>query len=175
MDAQEKARLLADLESGRRALLDAVRDVAEEIAARVPAPGRWSVLECVEHVAVSEDYLFGRIAASHRSDTPMINQEREARILAVGFDRSRKIQSPDVGKPTGRFTTLAQALRRFESVRERTIDFVTACEEDLRCKITSHPLIGTVNCYETLLMIAAHPFRHARQIEEIKAALREQI
>jgi len=28
-----------------------------------------------------------------------------------------------------------------------------------------------VNCYEMLLMIAAHPFRHAEQIEEIKKEL----
>ena len=33
------------------------------------------------------------------------------------------------------------------------------------------PIIGTVNCFETLLMIAAHPLRHANQIEEIRAAL----
>ena len=172
MDAQEKAKLLADLENGRRVLLDAAHDVPEDIAARAPAPGRWSVLECVEHVAVSEDYLFGQITAAHHSDTPLFNPEREARIVAVGLDRSRTIQAPEVGKPTGRFTTLAGALGRFESARERTIDFVSTCQEDLRCKITSHPLIGSVNCYETLLMIAAHPFRHAKQIEEIKAALK---
>ena len=173
MHPHEKEKLLADLDSGQKVLMDVLRDVTEDEAARSPAPGRWSVLECVEHLAVSEDYLFGQIVASHRSETRMINKQREAVTVAVGLDRSRKIQSPDVGQPTGRFSTLAEAVERFHAARKRTIQFTESCTEDLRCKITTHPLIaGDVNCYEILLMIAAHPHRHAQQIEEIKAALR---
>jgi len=171
MNAQEKQKLLSDLDNGRQALLDSLKDVSEEQAAWVPAPGRWSVLECVEHLAVSEDYLFAQMMASHLSETPVVNEKREAMIVAVGLDRNRKVQSPDVGKPAGKFSTLAAALNHFQTTHERTIKFVETCHEDLRCKITSHPIIGTVNCYEMLLMIAVHPFRHAKQIEEIKASL----
>src|SRR5215471_3390188 len=170
MTAQEKQVLLSDLESGRKVFLDAVGDVIEEFAMRTPGPGRWSVLECVEHVAVSEDYLFGQIMASSPGE-PLINPEREARIVAVGRDRNKKVQSPDAGKPSGRFSTLAEAVQHFQASRVRTIEFVQACNDDLRCKLTSHPLIGKVNCYEVLLMIAAHPHRHAEQIEEIKEQL----
>jgi hypothetical protein len=81
------------------------------------------------------------------------------------------VKSPEVGKPQGRFSALADAVQHFLTIRERTIRFVEDCNEDLRCKITSHPIIGTVNCFETLLMIAAHPLRHAKQIEETRAAL----
>jgi hypothetical protein len=177
MEPNEKANLLADLVRGQRVLLDAVSGVTEELALRAPAPGRWSVLECVEHVAVSEDYLFGQIATSHVLEVPMINKQRESLIMAVGLDRVPKIQSPDVGKPAQRFSTLAQAVEHFQATRKRTLLFVETCTEDLRSKITWHPIIGTVNCYETLLMIAAHPHRHAKQIEEIKAQLghREQV
>jgi hypothetical protein len=38
--------------------------------------------------------------------------------------------------------------------------------------LTDHPLIpGPVTCYETLLLIAAHPGRHAKQIEGIRREL----
>src|SRR5215472_18229621 len=171
MHPHEKEKLLADLDSGQKVLMDVLRDVTEDEAARSPAPGRWSVLECVEHLAVSEDYLFGQMMASHLSETPMINEKREAMIGAVGLDRNRKMQSPDVGMPSGRFPTLAAALNHFQTTRERTVQFVNASDEDLRRRITSHPILGTVNCYEMLLMIAVHPFRHAKQIEEIKASL----
>ena len=168
----EKQQLLADLQEGRTVFLDALRNVTEEVAARAPARGRWSMLECTEHVAVSEEYLFSQIMASHSSAEPLVNKQREAMIVIVGRDRGRKIQSPDVGRPTGRFLTLAQASERFQSVRLQTMAFVENCKDDLRCRITSHPLVETpVNSYEVLLMIAAHPYRHARQIEEIKAAL----
>ncbi len=56
-------------------------------------------------------------------------------------------------------------------MRERTVRLAGNCEEDLRLKTTSHPLVGPVNCYEILLLIAVHPQRHAKQIEEIKAGL----
>ena len=94
MHDHEKTQLLSDLENGRKALLDALTDVSEDLAVRAPAPGKWSVLECVEHLVVSEDYLFSQILAAHSSDTAMANEKREAMIVAVGLDRNRKIQSP---------------------------------------------------------------------------------
>ena len=172
MNPDEKQQLLADLQEGRTVFLDALHNVTEAFATRAPAPGRWSVLECAEHVAVSEEYLFSQIMASRSSEAPLVNKQREAMIVIVGRDRGRKIQSPDVGRPAGRFSTLAQAIERFQAIRLQTIAFVDNCNDDLRCRITSHPLVETpVNAYEILLMIAAHPYRHAQQIEEIKTAI----
>jgi len=64
MEACEKEKLLADLEHGKQTLLDVLTGVTEELAARKPAPEKWSILECVEHLAVSEEYLFSQILAS---------------------------------------------------------------------------------------------------------------
>lgn len=172
MEAHEKEKILADLENGRKALLDVLSGATEEVAARTPAPGKWSVLECVEHLAISEDYLFSQITASHYSHAAMANKDREALILSRGLDRTRTVQSPEAVRPTGRFSTLREAVQHFLASRERTTRFVENCGEDLRSRLTSHPISGTVNCYETLLMIAVHPHRHSKQIEEIKAALR---
>ena len=63
------------------------------------------------------------------------------------------------------------AEEHFLASRHRTMRFVEDCGEDLRCRLTSHPLAETVNCYEMLLIMAAHAHRHSKQIEEIKAAL----
>lgn len=163
--------MLVDLEKGRKALLDALSGVTEEIASSSPAPGRWSVIECVEHLAIAEDYLFSRIAASCYSDAAVINKNREALILSRGLDRTRTVQSPEGGTPTGRFATLREAMQYFLASRDRTVRFVENCSEDLRSKLTSHPILGTVNCHENLLMMAVHPLRHSKQIEEIKTAL----
>jgi hypothetical protein len=167
MDKDERERLVADLESGRQTLLDALKGVTEDVAAQIP-PGKWSILECVEHLAVSEDYLFSQITASHSSPVPVVNEKREALIVARGMDRTKPVPSPEVGKPAGRFSTLAEAVESFLASRERTLRFVENCSEDLRSKLTTHPIIGSVNCHETLLMIAVHPKRHSEQIKEIK-------
>jgi hypothetical protein len=171
MQAAEKQQMLASLAEGRKELLASLEDVTEALAIRAPSPGRWTILECVEHVAVSEDYLFGQILKAASVPVPLINAQREALIAIRGLDRSRRIDCPAEGLPAGRFPFLAAALQHFLAGRERTAQFVEANSDDLRAKMTTHPLIPTVNCHEVLLLMVAHPIRHARQIEEIKTEL----
>jgi uncharacterized damage-inducible protein DinB len=171
MKESERNEILAFLQRGSTALADAVQDVSDELAARIPGPGKWSILQCAEHVAITEEGLFSLILASRLADAPQVNAEREAKIVARGADRSRRVESPEDVRPAGRFETLVQAFQHFLASRERTIEFAKTCDEDLRARIAPHPLLGMVNCHEMLLLMAAHPLRHARQIEEIKAAL----
>jgi hypothetical protein len=101
----------------------------------------------------------------------VVNHQREAGILARGADRIHPGVSPEVVRPAGRLTTLADATRHFLQSRAGTVRFVENCAEDLRARLTTHPLLGPVNGYETPLLMAVHPHRHAGQIEEIRAAL----
>jgi hypothetical protein len=174
MQQHEKAGILQELATGRDAFLDALRGLPEDLAAISPAPGRWSVVECVEHVAVSEDFLLSRITQTQSSGAPVMNRKREAAILARGADRTTPVISPEVGRPTGRFATLARAVESFLATREQTVRFVEACDDDLRAKPMAHPLLGPINCHEALLLIAVHPRRHAAQIREIGTALAQQ-
>jgi hypothetical protein len=171
MDPAEERKVLDDLERGSQALRDALRGIGEEQAALRPGPDRWSVLDCVEHLAVVEEYLLGQLEAATPALTPVGTALREARIAERAGDRSRPVEAPEFVRPRGRFATLAEALRCFESVRGRTVRFVECCQKDLRQQATTHPLIGAVNGHEILLMMALHPARHAKQIAEIRAAL----
>ncbi|HEY1159160.1 MAG TPA: DinB family protein [Terracidiphilus sp.] len=171
MEANEKQEILALLEEGRRALPAAVDGVTDEMANRIPGAGRWSILGCAEHIAVSEDYMFSQIGKAAAAMGPAINLEREAKMLARGTDRNRRMESPPEGHPTGAFPTLAGALEHFLESRERTMEFVRDCKEDLRAKVTWHPILGAANSHEMLLSMCVHVLRHVKQIEEIKAEL----
>ena len=168
MKELERQEILASLEKGPPALSDALKNVTREMAVRVPGHGKWSILQCVEHVAIAEKYLLTQILAAQHTETPQINEQREAIILARGTERSRRVESPPEMLPRGRFSTLQEALQEFLAARERTIQFVRSSYNNLRAEITSHPLLGAVNCYEMILLIAAHPLRHAKQIDEIR-------
>jgi DinB superfamily len=170
METQEKEAMLADLHRGREALLAVLSEVAQEDATWHPGPGRWSVLDCVEHLVVSEDYFLSQIRAAQPTATPTRNDQREALIATRGLDRTRPVPSPEVGLPTGRFATLAAAQQHFLESRAQTVRFVEDCTQDLCCAVTTHPLLGTVNCHEMLLMLSVHPHRHAQQIQEITAS-----
>jgi len=171
MKLHDKEAILAELQRGQAALLHALKDVPEDGAGRAPGPGKWSILECVEHLAVAEEYLLSQMISARQCDAPVVDERRGALITARGADRTTRMLSPEAGRPTGRFSTLREATEHFLSTRGRTLGFVENANEDLRCRLTTHPLLGTVNCYEMLLVIAVHPRRHALQVEEIKAAL----
>jgi DinB superfamily len=171
MEAQ-KAEILQALKRGREALAKALAGVDEPLAVRKPNPTRWSILECVEHLAVSEELLLMRMTKARHSDLSQANPAREAKIIGRGLDRTRPVESLEVGRPAGRFQSLDEALARFDAVRAETTRFVERLSDDQRFWLTDHPLMrGPVNCYEMLLMISLHPARHAKQIEEIRAAL----
>jgi len=172
MQPEERADLLDWLERGRKTFRDAVAGVTEAEAARVPGPGQWSVRDCAEHVAVVEEYLYQRLIEGRPDGGAAIPEGREALIRARAADRSRKVPAPEAAVPVGRYGTLEGALAAFEEARARTVKLVETCEEDLRAKITTHPILKTVNCHETLFMMAAHPERHAKQVAEIRAAWR---
>lgn len=169
MNEREKQQMLALLDEGRCALLKSLEGVSAEAAFRAPAPGKWAILDCVEHLAVTEDYLFSQVSGAEFFESSNIPPQREALIAERAVDRTRRFESPEVGRPIGRFPNLAAAVEHFLASRERTVRFVETNQEDLRLKVTTHPLIGRANCREILLLMAKHPVRHAQQIDEIKA------
>jgi len=169
MDQSGKQELLTILDDGQAAFLQAVSGVTEDKARQSPGPGRWSVLECVEHVAVAEKYMLLQLQNATPAE-PAINAQRESAIKKRAGVRTTRVEAPDAGKPTGRFRSIAEGVEYFLASRKRTIQFVQAAE-DLRAIATAHPVIGPVNGYEMLLMMALHPKRHALQIIEIKDSI----
>ena len=97
-----------------------------------------------------------------------MSRDREAFFAAVAANRRRKIAAPEVAQPNGRFGTLAEAVDSFCRDREQTLAYIESCKEDLRRLTTDHPMIGAVSGQETLILMMAHPFRHAQQIREMR-------
>jgi uncharacterized damage-inducible protein DinB len=166
----ERDFLLQRLNETRDAFLASFHGVSEEQARFKPAPDRWSICDCVEHMAVAETGLFRQLSEnSAPASTPTGSREREMAILnSNGGNRDQKAKAPERACPTGRFGSLAEAAKQFAAARGRTIDYVTACTNDLRMRTSAHPLIGPMNCMELLAFIIVHPLRHAQQIREIK-------
>ena len=171
MEAAEQQQILDLLEQGRTALLAAIEGVSDDLASRIPAPGRWSILGCVEHIGISEDYLFAQIASAPISAAPVLNPGREAKMLARGADRSRRMESPPEGHPSGAFPTLSAAVAHFLASRRRTLEVVRSSPPNLRARMTWHPILKQANCHEMLISICVHTLRHVKQIEEITASL----
>jgi len=166
--AGEKELLITRLQQGRDRYLCAFHGVLDSSSSWRRTPGTWSIMDCAEHVAVAEEQmlrLWEKLAAPGASDPA-----KDAAIVAAAHDRTRKAKAPERSEPKGRFDSLFEALERFRMARERTMQFAESTSlEDLRAKVVPHPMAGTLDGYQLLTLMAAHPERHALQVEEIKA------
>jgi uncharacterized damage-inducible protein DinB len=168
----DKQFLLDRLQETREIFLNSFAGVSEDQARMRPAPDRWSVLDTVEHLTAAET-LMVRIVTTERRSRTADAPNREEIFLQRTADRSRKMEAPETSQPRGRFATLAEAAARFTASRDETIRFVEQCTEDLRATEVTHPhpAAGVVSTCEMLVIMAKHAERHAKQIEEIIAAL----
>ena len=168
MAPQERIDIVQVLEDGRREF-NAAAAVPESLASACPEPGRWSVLECVEHVGTVEDRFLGWLQNAKRMESPRVDPEREADLAVRVRDRTNRVEAPQVVRPAGRFTSLAEALAYFNAARSRTIQFAEERAADLYSLAADHPRFGALNGVELLVLMAGHALRHADQIREIKA------
>ena len=170
MDPTDRNSFTERLRETRDAFVASVQGVSEEQGRFKPAPDRWSIQGCVEHLALAEHGLLRQIIDNSKPAEASGSREKETAILnSGGGDRKEKMMAPERAHPTGRFGSLEEAVRQFAAARERTIVYVTSCD-DLHMRSPVHPLLGQMRCSELLAFIVVHPLRHAEQIREIKAS-----
>jgi hypothetical protein len=169
MTDSEREFATKQLLEGRDAVLRAIAGLAEDQLHFKPRAEDWSIADCVEHLAVTEDLMFALLAngTANPNGVPL-DPAKDGRMVAAIVDRSRKVAAPPRVQPHGHFASTAEAAAHFRETRERVLAYASGCTENLRRLFTPHPLLGEIDCYKCLLLLALHPARHAAQIEEIK-------
>lgn len=163
-------KFLKDTENG---VFKAVKGLSDEQLKFKPAADRWSVEECLKHIAATEQALWGMTEANIKQPA---NPDKRAEIKSTDEDiikmienRTQKVQTADPLKPENTpFKSAAEAQESFKASREKIVEYVNTTNADLRNHIASLP-IGMFDCYQMILFIGAHSNRHTQQIEEVKA------
>ena len=167
----ERQKALGLLNRSRQTLLDAVEGVTENQARWKPAADRWSILEYVEHLAVSDDGLIAVIkrslATPARPETEDQRRERETKIKETPAPRGAN-RAPEMLQPGGRFASLQEAVAAFLAARERSIEYARSTQEDLRSHFTDHSVLGPLDGYQWLMGNARHAETHAAHIRELR-------
>jgi DinB family protein len=171
MAPQERTEIVQNLERSRQEFLAAVAGISEAQAKLRPDSQRWSVLDCVEHVAFVEERFFGWLEKAQKLESPRRDREKEIKLMTMVPDRSVRVKAPEAVVPVGRFATLEEALAHFNARRTRSVQFAEERSNDLYSLATEHPRFGPVNGVELLIITAGHSRRHAEQILETRAAL----
>jgi DinB superfamily len=174
---EERDRAVAELEGSKKAFLDATKGLSAAQWNFKPAPERWSVAECSEHIALSEGYIFGLVSEKIMK-APANPEKREAAkgkdelILKMMQDRSHKATAPEPLDPAKHGPMPgADSVKLFLDNRAHTIEYVKTTQDDLRDHLFDHPVpaIGTLDGYQWIMLISGHTRRHTAQILEVKA------
>ncbi len=167
----ERTKAIGLLTRSRQTLLDAVDGVTEEQARWKPAADRWSILEYVEHLAISDDELVAMIRRSlstpARPETEDERRQREETIRQTPVPRGAN-RAPENLVPQARFNSLAEAVQAFLAARERTMTFARTTQDDLRSHFVQHSVLGPLDGYQWLMGNGRHAETHAAHIREIR-------
>jgi hypothetical protein len=173
----DKDKALQLLESTKKDVLDATRGLSDAQWNFKSAPDRWSVAECMEHIAAAEDFIRGLIIEKIMvAPAPPAGPDRDVAKIDAGIianvpDRTNKVQAPEPLKPTNRFGSPQGSIDHFVETRAKTEDFLRTTP-GLRDHAIDSPgdgKYGKWDAYEFVLLIAAHSERHTNQIKEVKA------
>lgn len=162
--------LLAVLNDGRQEVLGALEGLTDAQAAAKPGPGRWSVLECMEHISLVEDRFLGWITHG-KPQEPSRDDQKEKNLLFMMMNRSEKREAPEAAQPTGKYATVAEAIAEFQAARDRSVHIAKTRGGELYSVQVKHPRFGEMNGVELMHILAGHARRHTAQILETREAL----
>jgi hypothetical protein len=137
------------------------------------AAEKWSVKECMYHIAISEKNLWGLMETTMKSPA---NPEKRSEIkvtddqfIKMLEDRSTKFKTAEPFEPKNTpYQSLDEAVEAFKISRADHVKYMKSTTEDLRNHVIQMPF-GWIDCYQLCLMVAAHSNRHTQQINEVKA------
>lgn len=158
------------LQETREHLLKKVGDLTEKQLNFKADAASWSIAECVEHIAISENNLFGfsQMALKEPADPSKRNEVKmsDEAIVKMITDRSAKVKTQEAFEPTGKFGSYEATLNAFKTKRDNNINYIKTTSDDLRNHYNDFPF-GKVDAYQTILFMAGHTKRHTEQIEDI--------
>lgn len=145
---------------------------AAQLSFRVDS-SRWSVEDCVKHIAMAEMGIW-KMIQDGLSQPP--NPEKRAEIKMTDEqlvkaiqDRSSKFQAPEPLQPKNiPLKSAEEALNSFKENRNKLISYIDDTQEDLRNHVINFP-VGMMDAYQLVLLISAHSNRHTQQIKEVMA------
>lgn len=170
---EEREKATQFLTATKEGVADAIRGLSDAQLKFKPAPDKWSIEECVKHIAVTETMLWqmtnGNITAPANPEKRADIKWSDDDVMKNITDRSNKVKTSAPMEPQNAgFATLEDALKSFIENRGKLVDYVNSTNDDLRNHVATLPF-ASFDCYQMILFIGAHSKRHTAQIDEVKA------
>jgi hypothetical protein len=173
LSEQERKTATDLLQSTEQGVINSIAGLSEAQLNFKPAPDKWSVSDCIKHIAITEQGLWqmtnGGIQAAPNPDKRSEIKVTDEQVVSMIESREKKVKtSPNMEPQNTPYKSMQEALESFKTNRAKLIEYVKTTDADLRNHVVTFPA-GSFDSYQMILFIGAHSNRHTKQIEEVKA------
>ncbi len=169
---EERAFAIEEMSNSRDHLANVVEGLSEAQLNFKSTPEAWSIAECVEHITISENTIFGMMEGTLKTDADPAKRAdvkmTDTQLLGIIKDRSNRVKTSEPFEPTGKYGSYEDTLKAFMDKRTSNLSYIKDTNDDLRNRYGQLPF-GTVDAYQIVLFMSGHTERHVKQMEEIKA------
>lgn len=138
--------------------------------------GKWSVLQIMEHLRVTEqqslDYIKKKMHYTSDFKEAGLRSKYNSWILNKLIDSPKKMKAPKIEglSPVFKSYRLKESKDSFLTLRKDLYHYLDQLDEDLFTKaIYKHPAIGRLNFIQMIEFFSRHIKRHLKQIKKITA------
>jgi hypothetical protein len=170
MSDDDREHLLVHFEMTGQVLAEQVRGLSPAQLEYKASPDRWSIRECVSHLAVAEPDYWRDLMKSVKTAPDMQGRKSsntDADILWYGIDRVVHTKTGGGHEKVDTYKDVGVALAKFHALRATMIEYIKSTHDDLRAH--SFGDREPIDCWQWMLEISTHAERHIQQIREIKA------
>lgn len=135
LSAEDRSKAIDYLKETQSAYLKVVKGISDEQLNFRSDEESWSVAECVEHIAASEQSFFDLVEMTLKTDPdPSLRSEvklSDQEVIGIMENREQKVKTrPDL-EPTDRYTGFDNSIDEFKSKRKSIIKYIKTTNDDL--------------------------------------------
>ena len=173
LSKKERKFAAEHMKNTKAELQDATKGLSTAQLTYKVSADKWSVQECVYHIAASEKTLWAMLETSMKAGpTPEKKKDlkvTDEQVIKMVEDRTNKRKTFSTLEPQNTpYKSLDEAMNDFKTTRTAHIKYIKATSEDLRNHFVQMSF-GMLDCYQLCLMISSHTDRHVQQLNEVKA------
>ena len=158
-------------EATKAKLFAIVSQYSEEQQRFRPSEKEWSMLDVVEHLAMSEagiNKLFLKYPPNQGTKVITIKDDLTSWLFHIFFLLPTKVKAPKFLKPPQSELSLKEWSIKWNKERalfEKTVENLN--DSQLKMMVFKHPAAGSMSMYHTILFLTNHIKHHLHQIKRI--------
>ena len=169
MTNEDREHLLVHFQMTTQMVAEQVRGLSPAQLEYRASPDRWTIRECISHLAVAEPDYWRDLTAAVKAEPNMKDKKSvatDADIMWYGIDRVVHTKTGGGHEKVETYKDMREALAKFQELRATMIEYIKSTSDDLRAH--SFGKQERIDCWQWMLEISTHAERHIQQIREIK-------